>query len=222
MEPQVPRLQKYKKNEIVKAIQAEGLDPRAFDLGENKTEAWIAQRHSTARFTIAGDAIKYVGQHRFGDWPAWPYEAYTWQGVMEKVEVWLGDLKSDLDTPDLWAELQSEAEVLRGAQHEETDNTLFTSSERAAIAQRLNELAQYVERTNLLSGGQFVELKDRVDYLVEATGRLGRIDWRNAFVGAILGYLLSAGIPPETARHLFSIFLGIISHIHGLPGLPGG
>jgi hypothetical protein len=64
-------------------------------------------------------------------------------------------------------------------------------------------------------------LNAKLDYLVGAAGRLGRIDWRNVFAGAILGFILSAALPPESAHHLFFEFLQAIGHLFGYPALPG-
>jgi hypothetical protein len=68
-------------------------------------------------------------------------------------------------------------------------------------------------------------LNAKIDYLVDAAGRLGRKDWYNIFVGAIVGYILTVAVPPESARSIFSIFttfLRAIGHFfgHGLPQLP--
>ena len=222
MMPRTPRLQKHMTNEIVEAVRAVGLDPspREFNIAENESEAWIKHKQSGALFTIGGGPAKYVGQHQYGDWPAWPYEAYGWQAVMRYVSRWLGDVKRDLDTPDLWAELQSEAELLGATYNEDTDNTPFTSQEKTEIAERLHEFAEYAEHTYSLSEAQKSDLNAKLDYLVEATDRVGRVDWRNAVVGAIFAFVLTAALPPESARDLLHMLLRVISHLHGFPELP--
>jgi hypothetical protein len=64
-------------------------------------------------------------------------------------------------------------------------------------------------------------LNAKLDYLVGAAGRLGRIDWRNVFAGAILGFILSAALPPESARQIILELLRAIGHLFGHPALPG-
>lgn len=213
-------LRKIKKNEIIKAIQTAGLDPREFDLGEDENEAWIKHKPSNASFTISGDPSKYVGQYVSGDSQPWTYEKYNWVGVMLKVSLWLYEVKRDIETPDLWAELQNEAELLEVTYDKDTENTPFTPEEKKKIAQQFNEFADYAQRTYSLSAAQMNVLNAKLDYLVKATDRLGRVDWRNALLGVIIGYVLTIALSPESARSMFFILLRGISQIHGFPALP--
>src|ERR1043166_5925067 len=106
-----PLLLKWHRNDIVEATQAAGLDPRQFDLTDSGTEARWKHKWSASCFIIGGGAGHYVGQSVVGDMPAWRYEAYSWQAQLERVSSWLEQVKRDLDTPDLWAELQREAQL---------------------------------------------------------------------------------------------------------------
>src|ERR1019366_560235 len=211
---------KWKKNEIFKKIQAVGLDPKQFDL-EDDDEFRIKHKWSESRFIVGGDPGHYVGSSVVGDAPAWPVDKYSWDALISRISSWLEDVKRDLETPDLWAELQREAELL-GANDDVTENTPFTFDEQKEIAGRLQELAEHARRTNALSGEQMRILDGKLDYLVNAAGRLGRIDWRNAFVGAILGYIVTAALPPDARDIVLGLFRATIGHFYGLSELPGG
>lgn len=88
-------------------------------------------------------------------------------------------------------------------------------------------MAEYVRRTYSLSEEQMRVLDAKINYhLVEAAGRLGRTDWRGLFVGVIVSYILTAALPPESARSIFLTFMTLlraIGHLYGqkLPELPG-
>jgi len=222
MEAPIPWLQKWKKNQIFEAIQAVGLDPIEFELVDDGTEARITHRSSEARLILGGNAAHYVGSYVAGDAPSWPYDAYSWDGVMQRVNLWLGDLKRDLEMPDLWADLQREAGLLGGASDGVTKNTPFTPSEREEIVNGLQELGEEIKQTYALSEAQVRVLDAKLDYLIDAAGRLGRIDWREVFAGAILSLIITAALPPEAIRHIFLTLLRAIGHFFGLPGLPGG
>ncbi len=105
--------------------------------------------------------------------------------------MWSHEVKVDDETPDLWAELQGQKELLEGATDPAAENTPFTSDERDGIARQLNELREYVSRTYSLSGPQLEDLDSKVDYLVDASSRLGRKDWLNAYIGAMFGWFLA-------------------------------
>ena len=124
----------------------------------------------------------------------------------------------DVETPDLWEELWRRTELLTGASDE---NTSFTADERAEIVRRLNEFQENARATGSLSASQLVDLNSKVDYLVDASERLGRKDWLNACIGAVLGYFLTAAVPPDDARHIVMTLLNGIAALfgHGLPGL---
>jgi hypothetical protein len=97
--------------------------------------------------------------------------------------------------------------------------------EQKDIDRRLQELKSHVTRTYSLSEPEMEILNEKIDYVVDAAARLGRIDWRNAVVGAILGYIITAGLPPESARSIIQILsalLQALSHYfgHRLPELP--
>ena len=118
-------LQKWQTNDLFEAIQIGGLDPREFELKNNAAEAQVNHKWSRSFFTIGGDARLYRGRCIVGDGIDWPYE-HGWQALMTRFSRWVRDVKNDLDTPDLWAELRREADLLRGAPTEAGDNTPFT------------------------------------------------------------------------------------------------
>ena len=101
-----------------------------------------------------------------------------------------------------------------------TENTPFTPDEQNEIAARLQALAEHARRTYSLSAAQMRALDTKLDYLADAARRLGRKDWLNVCAGAILGYILSASLPPEAARDMFLGLARAIGHLWGLPDLP--
>jgi hypothetical protein len=213
------RLQKWQTNQIFEAIQKVGLDPKEFHLENDDAEVSIKHRWSASHFTIVPDPSHYVGRCVAGDGMDWPINQYTWQSLVTRIASWLEDVKRDLEMPDLWAELQRDAQLLFGA-NDGAENRPFTQAEQNEIASRLQALAEHARRTYTLSAAQMRLLEAKVDYLVEAARRLGRIDWLNVCAGAILGYILSASLPPEAARGVFSAVFQAISHLYGLPNSP--
>jgi hypothetical protein len=156
-----------------------------------------------------------------GDGIDWPYEVYSWEAVMSRFSPWVKEVKDDLDTPDLWAELQRNAQMLGRISGETHGNTPFTSEEQKDIEQRLREVEAHVRDTYSLTESDFNLLNKKIDYLVDAAGRLGRTDWFNVCAGAIFGYILAVGLPVESVRPFMT---GLLHYLfeHGLPQLPIG
>ena len=179
---------------------------------------------SAAYFIFDGGPGHYVGSYQAGENdPAWPYEVYSWPPVMERVGGWLNDVKRDLETPDLWSELRRERDLLGGALDETVENTPFTSEEQAQIEAKLEEMKAYVRQAYELTDEQSRAIEARLDYLVHASRRLGRIDWRNALVGAFLGAVVQATLPPEPVRDILGLALRGLAQLFGgmdIPALP--
>jgi hypothetical protein len=211
-------LQKFQKNEIFKAIQTVGLDPGQFDLIDSESEVRIKHKWSVSCFVVSRESGYYVGRSLVGDGVVWPTNPSSWQTLIARVSRWLEEVKQDLDTPDLWAELKREGELLGAGSSVVTENTPFTADEQKEIARRLDEAAKHVRETHLLSMAQMQSLDEKIDYLVKASGRLGRKDWLNTFIGVTLPFGLAAALAPEAARAIFLTFLRTVGLLY--PELP--
>jgi hypothetical protein len=217
------KLLKVQKNHIFTAIQRVGLDPTEFAIEDSDTEVRLNHRFSESYF-IFGNSLPYVGRSKVGDWAEVPYTIHTWDSLLSAVSSWLREVKEDLETPDLWAELHRQAELFARDSSETNENKGFTPEEQREITARLRELGERL-REYSLSEPVMQILNEKLEYGADAASRLGRIDWRNACAGAFIGYVLTAALPPESARSILSAFLTFlraIGHLYGLPQLPGG
>jgi hypothetical protein len=211
-------LKKFQRNQIFDAIRAVGLDPGQFDLIDSESEDKIKHKWSESYFIVRSESGYYVGQHLVGDGAVWPTNPSSWQTMMPRISMWLEEVKRDLDTPDLWAELLREGDLLGAGSNVFIENTPFTAEEQREIAGRLDQVAKYVRETHSLSMAQMRALDEKMDYVIEASTRLGRKDWLNNFIGVILGYVLGAALPPDSARTIFTMFLRGIGILY--PELP--
>jgi len=189
-------------------------------LREGDEETTLDHRWSESHFIVGGTPGHYSGQCVVGEASPQPYKAYTWPGLMNRVNLWLGELKSDLETPDLWADLRRESETLVVAAEEPFDNTSFTADEQHEIAEQLRELKEYVKETYSLSEQAVQALEAKLEFLEVAAGRLGRTDWRALVVGTIATFILSSALPRESAREIFLTLVRSIGPVYGLPELP--
>ena len=192
--------------------------PELFD----RVWASESQRRSGISAWVSG--ATFVDDPLAGEGPVEERTGLSQYRLMQQVEIWLMHVKLDSDTPDLWAQLQGEAELLGAVFDEATENTPLTSAEQQAIAGQLRELRDYVSRTYSLSEAQTRLLEEKLDDLAAATGRVGRKDWLLMAAGLMLSYVLGAALPSEAARDILVTLLTSIGHILGSGplGLPGG
>jgi hypothetical protein len=155
-----------------------------------------------------------------GDGLPQPLRHYTWPTVVERLQRWAGEVKRDIDTPDLWAELQRDRELLTSTRYEDVENTPFTSDEQAKIAERLEQIKEYIRATYELTADQYATIDARLDHLEGAAGRVGRIDWRNQLLGVFLGLLVDAVLPAEPVRQTLIVVLRGLAGLFGADGVP--
>jgi hypothetical protein len=233
-------LLKTQQNEVFAAIRAAGLNPADFAWADVQTETTKAsylaladmrvplltheptQGYFIFDFDAAHDhhyAIYAPGVER----PEERINATVWANELGYVRQWLKNLTREWTAPNFWEEFSRQRELVAGI-GAEVGNTPFTAEEQAEIARQLNEAKQYVRQTHQLTAGQYETIDARLDYLVDAASRTGRIDWRNAFVGVLLGAAVETVVPPEVIRDVLSLTLRGLGHLFGVdvPGLPGG
>lgn len=217
-------LEKWKKNDVFEAIQKVGLRPEEFQWEQTGDDDRLNHPASSSHFIFAGVPGRYMPSYAAKEGAERTLPKYGWDAVMGSVKVWLGDVKSYVETPDLWADLQRKRQILGADPSDLVENAPFTPAEQAEIAKRLVEIKVYVKRTHSLSEADSLALESRLAYLEEAAKRLGRLDWRNAFLGALMGYLMAAVLPPDTVRALFEIFVSTLGQLFGqdFPRLPSG
>jgi hypothetical protein len=231
-------LLRSQENNVFAAIQAAGLNPEEFE--------WTTDYSNFAHGDAAGMRVPVL-QHKpsnaffIFDWsvnrtPEQHVAFYTpgldqphdtrhagnWESQLGYVRSWLEYLRREWEAPDLWAELASGRELGSVVSDAVTDNSPFNPQERAEISQKLEEVKRYVRQTYELNEAQYDAIDARLDYLVDAAARLGRVDWRNAFVGAFLGAVVQAVLPPEPVRDVVSLALRGLGHLFGvhIPELP--
>jgi len=220
----VKTLGKEKGNQILKAIQDKALNPAEFDWDDRAEDIRLHHRPSGASFAFGGAPGEYNVRYAAGDEPVIEVPKYSWDAVMISVGAWLGAVKHDIETRDLWAELRRQNELLAGSWEQAAENMPFTPDERDEIARQLKHLGEHVSRYYPLSDQQLAVLDSKLDELLEATHRLGRKDWRLVVIGTMLGYVVVAGLPPAAGRHILVVFLNSIGQFlgHGFPGLGSG
>jgi hypothetical protein len=214
-------MDKWQRNVIYRAVVAGGLDPRecTFDYGD----AWARITHvpSASYLLLEGDITEYTAKAVVGESEKWPFGLRTfWVEVEQRVRAWAGEVREDVETPDLWSALQREREVLTGARYDEVENTPFTADEQVVIAERLRETKEYVTRTYSLSDAQILHLEVKLDDIATAASRVGRKDWTLLFCGALLGVFVQGIVPPEAVHDILRMTLDSLAYLFGGGGGP--
>jgi hypothetical protein len=211
---------KWQRNAIYEAIADGGLD--AAECGFDCDDVGWRLTHwpSGSNLLIEGAPGPYILTAVVGEDLSLPSKYFSWPLVEERVQRWAREVKRDVDTPDLWAELRSRQRILRGAGYEDLQDTPFTSDERTEIVQQIRQIAEYVHKTYSLSAAQTLSMEAKLDYIASATSRVGRKDWLLMFSGVILSVSLADLLPREVVEDVFAMALRGLGHLFGGSGGP--
>lgn len=214
------RTEKWQRNAIFQAVKAGGLEPSECTFVYGDDGARITHLSSQSSFVLSGDPGRYVSTAVVGESPVRESESFTWVKVDEQVRRWAEEVKRDVDTPDLWAELERGSEVLTGARYVDVENTLFTLNEQAQIAEQLQQMQEFVKTTYALSEAQMLSLEAKFDDVGAAAGRIGRKDWLLLFYGVMFTVIVAGLLPPEAVQHILVTVLQALAHLFGSRGGP--
>jgi hypothetical protein len=222
-----------RKNAILQHIQAAGLDLRDFVWTEEPSEiTQVGLGHDP--FTVEALVHQPTGYwfcFDVDDASGSPWAIYlpgrdgvkrreqagSWDYVFVYVEQWIAFVKQEHEAPDLWAELRRQRELIIG---EHVENAPFSPHEVAQIAAQLNETKEYVRAHFELEPGQYEVIASRLEYLEDASQRVGRNDWRNLLIGSFLSLVIQAVLPVEAVQQLLFVVLRGLSKVFDEPGPP--
>lgn len=235
-------LERTQRNDVLLAIRDSGLNPEDFEWHETET---VVNQIGLGRAPYMVEALFHLptgygfcfdidirrGHHyavyRPGpQGPSFQINAGDWRNEVGYVLEWLENVRREFEAPDLWAELRNQRELEAApTPGGGEDNSPFTEPERELIAQQLGELKELITHTHELQIEQVRELNARIDYLVDASARLGRFDWRQILLSQLVSLVLASVIPQDafaTAVHFITRGFG---HLFGggdyeLPGGP--
>jgi hypothetical protein len=222
----VPVLNKVQRNEVFKAIQASQLDPSDFRRVEGQADdeatLWIRHLPSASmliihRSSAGGLALGHHLQWQVGDHPVvTTLSPSAVKGSLTVgIDKWLAELKADIDTPDLWAEFDQQPRM--SALLEGDDNARFSPAEQDEIAKWLAEARKSAQETYALSEEQMRTLETKLEYIGAATKRVGRLDWLNLTVGALMGAAVADVLTPGACQGILQALSVGLAHLFGHP-----
>ena len=110
-----------------------------------------------------------------------------------------------MESPDLWTAISQESDLLEATSSDEA-NTLFTADEKAYVLIGINEIKKYLLTAHKVDP-ELVE--SRLNYLAEASDRVGRKDWINLLLSVLVGIVIQAALPQDATHELFR-FVGMV------------
>jgi hypothetical protein len=213
---------------VLNVLQKEAFDPLDFEwestvvshshLGQVSRHRVSVLRHqSTGYYFRFGryDSIWSPGWQLKTDSGEWT----TLNKRFDQVKEWLSALKDEVDAPDLWASIGQEKVLSTAASSKTLDNRPFIAAEQNLIATKLDEIKGYILEGQHLATEQVETVEREFAYLKESSERLGRKDWLNVLLGALVSLAIGLALDPEKARGLLrlagAVFQSLFGTAHG-------
>lgn len=127
---------------------------------------------------------------------------------------WLQYLRREVEAPDPWSSI-SDGRVIADQASSDTDNSPFTQPEKEYIVGGLEEVKEFLVTSHQLTGERLAFIELRLGYLVEASDRVGRKDWKNLFLAVLFSIILYLSLPQSAAGELFRLSKAALYKIFG-------
>jgi len=213
-------LRKTQKNEVFLSIKGKALDPSEFDwrtykfVSGNYVVSELEHKDTGYYFrfnvhTRGFEAIRSPGRDRIKDNISFPLWSDFRSIFNEGIEL----IEKEIQAPDLWGKLLEEGKILTLEKLSAEMNTEFTPDEQLDIAERLKSLEKQVKDTTELTKENVDFLREKIEYLVEASRRQKRIDWVYMAVGVLVHIGTTIGLPPDRVQQLADYFKAFISEV---------
>jgi len=209
------RLKKSEKSEIFLLVQESGLTLADFiwtDEKSNECESIEAVQFLTSVLTHRPtEYFCKFGGYRMWYSPGRKERVHTeshysrWADKRDVAQLWLEELRKEVDAPDLWATIGQEKALSAAAASPDLDNRPFTAAEQSLIATKLDEIKAYLLEGQKFAADQAETVEREFAYLKESSRRLGRKDWLNILLGGLFGLAVTLALDPEKARGLMRL-----------------
>jgi len=215
-------LMKSQKNDLFKEIKRTELDPLNFQwerLGDKKKDddSFDHFSYKGTRYFFAVNIPKDHFSIIYSPGESMLHEKtshYDWDVVLLSFRSWLKCLSREILEPDLWEELEG---LKENASFEyefeyETENGMqqFTYQQVVQIERGINEIREYLlEQVD----GKTDEINHKLDYLIDASKRMGRTDWKNVFFGALVNLAINTGLDEMQRQAVVALFQSAVTGI---------
>ncbi len=216
------------KNSTLESIQKSSLNPADFEWSETGLPASLVENQAivskithrpTGYYFIFDARDHYCVRLAPGLRGKITQTEYVeeWEKALLYFKSWISVLETEISSPDLWAEIRRESALLAAPGEVEESNERFDDTERSDVHMRIDEVLNYL--TSIKSGDESFHryARNRLEYLKDASNRLGRKDFKAILVGTLCGLAIQAGMSSSQASDFFrfagTLFSSVWKHL---------
>ena len=220
------------RNHVFSTIQNRGISPTDFEFKEIKSDdiETCSLVHLQTGYFFDIDLPGHVSHETFDEDSRPAFQAtfspgssfrteshgcYAWSDVLQNLELWISYMIRETETPDLWAGLEADNQLIKIATEQPSDNLPFTQVELPQVRKCLEDIKAYVVRTNEFSETQKKIIDARFKHMEEAATRMGRKDWTSLVIGNLVSIVITLAFSGDSTRDLFRFAGEVVRKILG-------
>jgi len=137
----------------------------------------------------------------------------SWTEHARGFRQWLQRLRRETEALDLWEQL-SQSQLGPGVSADpEGGNGAFTVAEAKQITAGVEAMREYLATECAEEDGAQEAINEKLDYLVGAANRQGRMDWVHTCLGALTSLGITLTLTPEHGTKLMALLKGAVSGV---------
>lgn len=221
-------MRKKYRNELFNLINEVGFNQNEFDLTENNQEkihtTTIEYRNSPFKFIIRSHptSFEYFEYQYTPYGPSFelteiePINGYIqFNKIYNEVKDWIKytikEYIEDENEPDLWSEFKRGNKTLNINKIDFNEKSAFSLDEKKQILMSVNELKLLIHKSFLTSYEEQNLVIERLDYLIEASERLNKFDWKSLAVSTLMSITIALSLDTQKGQILFDLFIKVFS-----------
>ncbi len=213
---------KSQKNDIFVEINKLQLNPAEFawqEIASQKSAFLIISKlvHIPSGYFFEFDFLKDEHYCRYSpaeDMAIKSKYPVSWELQYTNVKQWLSCLKIEIWLPDYWEQIFNDNKDLNIFVSDnisiKDEVTVFNPEEQKYISQQLIEINEHLNKIYTLNKDQSEYIKNSLVYLVDASNRVTRKDWKLIFIGKLVDIISQIALPSNIAKEYFKFAINAI------------
>jgi len=131
----------------------------------------------------------------------------SWDTQLFYFEWWIQYLKREIDAPDLWEDLLESSGFNKSVDYSEV---MLSVEEQKEIVQRIENAKIKLLEEYKLDDNQIKSINEKLDYLIEATEKQSKFNWRHIARSVCISIAIEIGKNSQEAKSAFETLGTII------------
>jgi hypothetical protein len=207
------RLLNRQKQEVFDVLRKGRLDPLQFGWTTQHKQSpprlvSIIRSGSHPEFSFVFD---FHGANYFPYCSPWTHTRHAnfgstpWPSILSHVHTWGQLVQAELNTPDPWTALPGLATTTDIAVASNVRNTEFSHRETERLNEGLEQIRSLLLHATRQSTEKAALINEQLNSLLDASKRMGRKDWVNQAIGALITLSITIALPPEITKQALEI-----------------